>query len=118
MLDYIKKAQDEFDALDEAGQEDIQSRIDRLAEVYAVVILERHKQDKQWGGAGHDDNNGPFDWLKYIQKQVDHARLEAVSRETTKDELRQRFIKIAALSVAAIEVIDRIEAAEIACGQE
>lgn len=67
-----------------------------LAEVLAEVVAERGRQNKQWGGAEHDDEHGPDEFLGFIRRQV------------SKDgDVRERLIKIAALAVAAIESLDR-----------
>lgn len=61
---------------------------------------ERIAQDKQWGGPAHDDMHDTYDWMNYIANQAEKlARDESTARE--------RFIKIAALAVAAVESIDR-----------
>lgn len=71
-----------------------------IEEVVNEVRLERQKQDAQWGGATHDDQHADRDWLGYIHYQVGAAYMQP-------ERLRERLIKIAALSVAAIESLDR-----------
>lgn len=68
--------------------------------VYDDIRWERADQDKQWGGEAHDDTHGPWDWREYIEKQLLLARRGEGSQ-------RERFVKIAALAIAAIESIDR-----------
>lgn len=73
------------------------------------ALLERGEQDKQWGGPGHDDRHNELDWLDYIAKQserIDEALSSAEGAEHD-PEVRQRFIKIIALAMAACESIDR-----------
>lgn len=63
----------------------------------ADVIEERRRQDAQWGGPEHDDDHAAGDWFGFIEKQM---------MKTTAPR-RERFVKIAALAVAAIEALDR-----------
>lgn len=72
----------------------------------ADIAAERRAQDAQWGGPEHDDQHAGADWLRYIRKQVDRAE-----SARTLSEGRSRFVKIAALAVAAIEHHDRFAAA-------
>ncbi len=67
------------------------------------VFKERAKQDKQWGGPSHDDEHDTDDWLTYIEYQI--KKLGITSANPKKD--RKRFVKIAALAIAAIESMDR-----------
>lgn len=84
---------------------------------FAVVIVdveeERRKQDAQWGGPECDDQRLDADWCRYIHHQIRkileapalyHLDVDAVLAES-----RSRFVKIAALAVAAIESICRIQ---------
>ena len=64
------------------------------------VVSERAAQDAQWGGAHHDDEHTFGDFTTYISKQVNRINEIPTDR-------RERFIKIAALAVAAVESIDR-----------
>lgn len=75
--------------------------IDPQTKVIAQVIQERKNQDRQWGGQVNDDKNGRNDWEFYIERQ-----LSMLEREQGQG-VRQRFIKIAALAVAAVESLDR-----------
>lgn len=74
------------------------------------IETERQAQDAKWGGPDHDDEHDTEDWCMYIRKFVKRAEYDA-------DELgsrgRQHLIRIAALAVAAIESIDRTEAAKV-----
>lgn len=62
------------------------------------VSAERNRQDDQWGGPAHDDELDPVDWAALIDDQT-YWGME--------QDPRQRFIKIAALAIAAIESLDR-----------
>lgn len=93
--------------------------------VIKEIAHERQAQDRQWGGAGTDDNRLAGDWYRYIDHQMmrsnDDVRAYALTRikagefrDPTPEEVlamdviaRARFVKIAALAVAAIESIDR-----------
>lgn len=63
--------------------------------------MERDNQDKQWGGPEHDDKHNEFDWVFFIDKQL--------SCVDDFDDVRGRFVKIAAIALAAVESIDRKE---------
>ena len=69
-----------------------------LSQPIADVLAERARQDAQWGGPSHDDQHDPVDWSHFIEEQAYWGR---------EQDPRRRFIKIAALAVAAIESIDR-----------
>lgn len=71
----------------------------RMWTVMMHVAHERGMQDGQWGGAEHDDTHDAKDWRRFIDKQM-------LLMHTNGGE-RERFIKIAALAVAAVESIDR-----------
>lgn len=72
--------------------------------IFHEINNERSLQDAQWGGPSHDDQHTANDFLCYIEKQIDNARFYAA---TPQEDTRSRFVKIAALSVAALESIDR-----------
>jgi len=72
--------------------------------VWGSIRLEREAQDRQWGGQHHDDTHGLQEWLDFLEKQLNlirHERHEGLDP-------RVRFVKIAALAVAAIESRDRV----------
>lgn len=73
--------------------------MDPQVKVVAAVYQERKMQDRQWGGAEHDDTHNHDDWLNYIGYQMDRSRYG--------DDKRERLIKIAALAIAAVEAMDR-----------
>jgi hypothetical protein len=69
----------------------------------ADIRAERERQDKQWGGPAHDDEHTTGDFIGYVQRQCNLASLQLGEPAVS----RSRFVKIAALAVAAIESIDR-----------
>ena len=71
-----------------------------MEQIIADVKAERAAQDAQWGGPEHDDEHSPDDFMGFITRQV-------VKGAGDGSDVRDRFIKIAALAVAAIESLDR-----------
>ncbi len=67
------------------------------------ILEERTRQDKKWGGPEHDDQHNIIDWSNIIKIWNRKVRNDDVSLE----EARRRFIQVAALAVAAVEVLDR-----------
>lgn len=63
------------------------------------VIIERRKQDSQWGGPSHDDQHPIEHWMGYLLHQLDRIRHQHKDRDA--------LIKIAALAIAAVESLDR-----------
>ena len=78
--------------------------------VIGDVIAERARQDSEWGGPEHDDTHAPLEWvailIKHVGKVADMA-LAADQRDAALDLIRPRFVKMAAICIAAIEAIDR-----------
>lgn len=74
---------------------------DSIRAIFKKVLEERARQDEEWGGPEHDDQHTPADWLDFIEKQVSKAR------EQRFGSMRGRFIKIAALAVAALQSMNR-----------
>jgi len=72
--------------------------------IYTEVALERMAQDAQWGGPEHDDKYASDDFARYITRQLNKM---VPSSENPLTDPRGRFIKIAALAVAAVESRDR-----------
>lgn len=73
-------------------------------EICQEILDERARQDLQWGGAEHDDQHHVETWTDLINTQLLNAD---ECGETDQAGSRERFIKIAALAVAAIESLDR-----------
>ena len=75
------------------------------------IAAERERQDKQWGGATHDDSHVEGMWTYLIDKfamranRLMNARGAITSRQ--RRHYREHLVKIAALTVAAIESHDR-----------
>lgn len=74
------------------------SQPDTKDTVYMNIRAERARQDEQWGGPEHDDEHTPWDWSNLIEQQAFWGR---------EQDPWCRFVKIAALAVAAIESIER-----------
>lgn len=62
------------------------------------ILAERASQDAQWGGPAHDDEHFIEDWLDFIEKQTQTARVVI-----DYDDRNKRLVKIAALAIAALE---------------
>ena len=71
------------------------------AQILQEIRDERERQDQQWGGRTHDDNHSYADWIDYMEHQASLLDLRIGGNA------RERFIKIAALALAAVESIDR-----------
>lgn len=108
-LDVIEFRRDDvgllFNALGKylGGEEAIVEMIDPVERmrIFGEIHTERQAQDARWGGAEHDDTHTPFEWTGFIGKQS----LSIVGPPCKAN--RARFVKIAALAVAAIESMDR-----------
>jgi hypothetical protein len=74
-------------------------------ELALEIEAERRRQDAQWGGPAHDDEHEPGDWCQYLAHQ--QRLLLKMTSPTQREDIRARFVKIAALAFAAIESIDR-----------
>ena len=72
-----------------------------INEIFKEIEREREAQDKQHGGASHDENHSLKEWLAFIRKQLDMIfSPDPVSA-------RKRLINIAALCVASIQAVSR-----------
>ncbi len=72
------------------------------AAVMAEVLKERKRQDDKWGGSQHDDQHETAYWPLQINEMLLRGQ------DGTATDTRRLLIEIAALSVAAVESIDRI----------
>ena len=72
-----------------------------MESVFEEIKAERAAQDEKWGGARHDQDHRPEDWIVFIVKHLDRADW----RERAP--FRAAMVKVAALAVAAIEYCDR-----------
>lgn len=72
-------------------------------DIVNAVLLERTRQDKQWGGANHDDEHGMHDWANFVHKQARGVKqLDAFSIANA-ERFEEHMVKIAALAFAAIK---------------
>ena len=76
--------------------------------VYDEILRERNRQDRKWGGPDHDDQHSPADWISYLAKHIG----KAVAWPFDAALFHRQMVRVAALAVAAIEVLDRKAAAE------
>lgn len=70
--------------------------------IFAEIEKEREYQDSKWG-TDFDDKNTLNDWCSYIVNYLG----KAIAMKNTKEEQRIFLIKVATLSVAALEAFDR-----------
>lgn len=78
--------------------------------IASQIDAERERQDRQWGGADHDNEHSRRVWSSLIGEHVDRAVKLARSRSASSgDSYRHRLVVIAALCVAAVEAHDRKE---------
>lgn len=76
--------------------------------LFGEIHDERKRQDEQWGGPEHDDTNTVGRWIHLIRDQATRVLVADMTIiDPTAARRRARFVKIAALAVAAIESIDR-----------
>lgn len=89
--------------------------VNGMPEIFQAVIVERHAQDRQWGGPEHDDKHIPQDWEGLIGM---HAALltDVDGNGLPRADYRQRLITVAALAVAATQSWDRTRPATQAEG--
>lgn len=78
--------------------------------ILGEIRSERRRQNEKWGGPEHDDQWTPLDWHEMIADYNGWAR--RMSAMGSLDKARRRYIQIAALAVAAVEAIDRIQEAQ------
>lgn len=92
--------------------------------VYDEIRLERSAQDAKWGGAQHDDEHTPSEWIGFI---IEHAaksiprayarRADLLERATEyspmepHEVVRKQMVRVAALALATIESFDRVTSA-------
>lgn len=83
----------------------------RQSEILTEIIQERDHQDKKWGGPSHDDKHGPYAWVSFITTYLGQSVSDMVndrgSYEVNLRIFRYHMLKVAALAVAAIEMVDR-----------
>ena len=71
------------------------------------ISSERDRQDVKWGGLEHDKQHTVSDWTRFIHEHAEKAN-EAASLGDIR-QARARLLEVAALAVAGLEVLDRIE---------
>jgi hypothetical protein len=83
-----------------------------MEKILEEIKAEREHQDHVWGGPDHDDNHHPYDWVVFIINYLGQSLSPIINKERDKKNnyriYRYNMIKVAALSVAAIEAIDRM----------
>lgn len=65
--------------------------------IFEEIVLERERQDAEWGGPPHDDSHEATDWIAYLAKHLGRA----VTLEP--EVFRRQMVIVAALAVAAVE---------------
>ena len=85
---------------------------DMLVDIFTAVLVERLRQDEQWGGPEHDDTHLASDWLNFIQYQWSKAAKQVPPSGIIPSEnvvaYRERLIKVMALSAAALQSLNRL----------
>lgn len=80
-------------------------------QILEEIREEREHQDKKWGGPNHDDHHGPYSWASFIITYLGQAVSDTVNEvgdsERALRSFRYNMVKVAALAVAAVEVVDR-----------
>lgn len=74
-------------------------------DVIQQINDERAAQDEQWGGADHDFQHYEADWLSFIRRQMAKAEFGGDAGVIGGADFNERLVKIAALAVAALEVL-------------
>ncbi len=70
------------------------------------ISNERDRQVEKWGGAKHDDNHLPADWITIITAHLGKASTAAMGdgdRQTRLTLYHKQLIRVAALCIAALE---------------
>jgi hypothetical protein len=72
------------------------------------IIMERKRQDEKWGGAAHDKQHTVSDWVRFIHEHASKANEAASLGDIQR--AQARLVEVAALAVAALEMLGQIEA--------
>ena len=75
-----------------------------MALILDEVRNERMVQDEKWGGDRFDDLHSISDWVALLTR---HTGLAVNDGVTPTDRFRKQMIRVAALSIAAVESFDR-----------
>ncbi len=82
-----------------------------MEKILEEIREERKHQDKKWGGPAHDDQHDAYAWAAFITSYLGQAISDFVNEtgrfESKLRKFRYNMVKVAALAVAAIEVVDR-----------
>ena len=78
-----------------------------MANILQEIEAERTRQDIKWGGPEHDDVHSTEEFIQWIEEYAGWARM--MSSMNNMNKARRKLIKVAALSVAAVESIDRFK---------
>ena len=76
-----------------------------MEKVLLQVKDERRIQDHKWGGSDHDDEHSVEEFCWYIKNYAGWSAQMASMNSPQK--ARKRLVQVAALAVAAVEMIDR-----------
>ncbi len=89
-------------------------RIDQQPALFAELLTERVRQDRQHGGPAHDDMHAPMDWPNLVDYQLDKLTDEGGEAGHLPDTalVRVRLVKIGALAIAGIGSLDRLASTE------
>lgn len=89
-----------------------QTEQNQTKQVLEEVLQERTRQNEIWGGSEHDDSHSVYEFLGFIWQRIKGA--DEGIRANSYSLVRKKLLQIAALSVAAIESLDRKHAAKMA----
>jgi len=78
-----------------------------MNKIFEAIKQERAYQDGRWGGADHDDQHGPNEWIAFITAYAGKTFYCCKDHPADIQEFKRNMIKVAALAVAAIEWADR-----------
>jgi hypothetical protein len=82
-----------------------------MEKILEEIREERNHQDKKWGGPAHDDQHNAYAWVAFITTYLGQAISDFVNENhlglVQLRKFRYNMVKVAALAVAAIEVVDR-----------
>lgn len=85
--------------------------MESLEKILEEIREERKHQDKKWGGPNYDDQHDPYAWAAFVTNYLGQALSDFVNEsgqyEARYRKWRYNMVKVAALAVAAIEVVDR-----------
>lgn len=86
-------------------------RMGQLKTIWNDILVERQSQDAEHGGAENDDRNTQYHWVALVAKQLGPAVVDipvASSPVAAAFKFRRQMVRVAALSVAAVEWVDRV----------